>query len=348
MKNAYLTEIREGGMPIRVMDERMNPFAKLKVVLHAICGFQMPNYVTMKTRMVYEMLEAARAEGKLKGLKCIIEASSGATGLVIPMLARDAYFGIPDVEVVIVMNENVPDGKRLPIKYAGATVIKPVNELTTIGTARKLGGGGWSKDRWEASKDGWLNLDQYANPANPAAYRRYVAPQIIEKMQPHGFGLFVCPIGTGGTVVGLSEAFRRANKGIRIIGAMNVPGETIPGMRSAMQMSEISFPWEAACDRIIEVKELFAWIAALQIQDHTGMMMGISSGASYVATLMALRHYELHRKLDSLRSEADGCVHAMFVAHDGLRTYTANQVPMLDEYLAKNSGEMVWEQFWED
>lgn len=331
MKNAYLRPTAGWKVPVIPIDDAMNPFKDSGVRLFVLAG-QTTSYITIKAGMTYWMLEAAKRAGKLEGVKHIVVASSGATALSLAMLARDEHFGIPNVEVVAVIKKTVPDGKRLPVKFAGVRVMEPIGELSGIETARELG-----------RQEGWHCLDQYGDMSNPNAYRDHLAPHIISQMEPlGGLNLLVAGVGTGGTIVGLSEGLKRRWDKLHVVGAMCIAGQTIPGMRSEDQMSEIVIPWREAAGRFIKVESLHAYIAALQMQE-TGMMMGISAGATYVAALMILKQRLAEGTLDELRG-SDGSINALFVAHDGLRTYTANKLPEeVERYLEKDNQPKVWE-----
>ncbi len=331
MKNAYIETTADYNVPITRLDDALNPFKDEKVVIWVLCG-QKTDHVTLKAGMTYQMLDNAKRAGKLEGVQHVVVASSGATALSAAVLARDDRFGIPNTEIVAVIKNTVPDGKRLPVVYAGVNVIEPHLGLGGIETARVLG-----------RQEGWYCLDQYADMSNPNAYRDHLAPHIVRQMEPASLDLLVAGVGTGGTIIGLSEALRNTWKNIHIVGAMCVEKQTIPGLRSESQMTEIHLPCKQAAKEFIEVESFLAHISPLQIADQTGMMMGISAGATYVAMLMHLKQHKLAGTLDALRG-SDGNINAMFVAHDGLRTYTANRLPPeVEQFRKQKHQQMVWD-----
>jgi cysteine synthase len=347
MKNTYLPRFNDWPVPVELIAKELNPFADKGVRLWAVLGYRLP-YSTMKIYGVLGLLKAAKAAGKLKGVHTLVEATSGAFGLVLTHFARDEEFGIS--RVLLIMKKGVPAGKYFPPYYSGAEIREPDPGLSAIATARELGGGGYQSDgSWKSwkSKDGYLNLDQYGNPHATTLYRDIVAPKILEglaKNNASDFKMFVSPVGTGGTNTGLSEAFRKSQKDLRFIGAMCAPGESIPGMRSIADMKEINLPWHQVIDQIIEVKADPAWLAVLQISHYTGMLVGISSAATYIAALMALKQHEKAGTLESLRGE-NGFIDVPMIFHDGARPYIANEVAALEKFLGPNAP-MPWELLW--
>jgi len=342
MNNIYLRTKKSWQLPIVPINQNLNPFQKQNVQLWGVLGYRLP-YGTMKIFAVLSLLQHAKKLGKLKNVKRLIEATSGAYGLVLAQFAKDIDFNVP--EVVLVMNKDILPGKKLPPLYAGAIIMPPLEGLSTIATARKLGGGGWkSDDEWNMAEDGTFNLDQYGNIASTWLYRDWMSPKIAKQI-PQGFEILVSPVGTGGTIIGLSEYFRKKQPNVKIIGAMVAPGEKIPGGRSLADMKEINLPWRSALDEIVEVESIPAYLAALQFQRHTGMMIGITSGEAYIAALLTLRRYFQEGKIDSLRKRKGQTINVLIIFHDGFRPYGASELPIPNEYL-KASAPMPWELLW--
>src|SRR4029079_2420592 len=59
---------------------------------------------------------------------------------------------------------------------------------------------------------------QFSNEANPIAHEATTGPEILEQLSSGGISLdaFVAGVGTGGTVMGVGRALRRADSRIRI------------------------------------------------------------------------------------------------------------------------------------
>jgi cystathionine beta-synthase len=63
---------------------------------------------------------------------------------------------------------------------------------------------------------GAFYINQFNNPANPAAHERSTAPEIWEQME-HKVDAIVCGVGSGGTVTGLSRYFAKVSPATELI-----------------------------------------------------------------------------------------------------------------------------------
>jgi N-(2-amino-2-carboxyethyl)-L-glutamate synthase len=144
----------------------------------------------------------------------------------------------------------------------------------------------------------WLN--QYANPSNPAAHEQHTAPAVLK-----AFGLvdyLFLGVGTGGTLMGCVDYFRRRSPHTRII-AVDAVGSVnfgtgarvtrhIPGL-GASQTPEILDAH--APDEVILVPEWETVRECRWLARNTGMLAGGSTGT----VLAAVR-----RRAESIPSDA--------------------------------------------
>ncbi len=338
MRNFYLSEFEEWPLHVAKIGDDLNPFHDDKVELYAVVGYHMP-YETLKFLAVKGILEDALSRGMLENTKTLIEATSGAYGLVLAGLAKS--FGIKNV--ILVMKNDVPLGKKYPPYLAGARIIPPEEGLSPIGTARKLGGGGWKKSGWERGTNGWLNLDQYANPANTKLYEDWLTPKIIKNIP--NLSLIAAPVGTGGTIIGLSKAMRGTVKNTTILGVMCSPGNEIPGARDLNAMKEISLPWREAIDEKVEVETKISYLSSLQILWKTGLTPGASGGMAYAGVIKFLKEEKRqNRSLDRLRN-SEGKIVAAIIFHDSFRPYVADRFTVFlpEEWQKPSTAPLPWE-----
>jgi cysteine synthase len=162
-------------------------------------------------------------------------------------------------------------------------------------------------------------LDQYANPANKILYRDWCVGKILDKL--HNFNVIVSPIGTGGTVIGLTEGARVRLRSVMSVGVMCSPGNEIPGMRDISGMKEISLPWREAIDDCIEIDTKSAYLSALWLNWMMGVTSGPSGGASLAGTYSFIKKLKLAGNLDSIRDSRDGMIGIVIIIHDGWRPY---------------------------
>lgn len=338
MKNFYLNEFDEWPLHVAKIEDDLNPFHSDKVELYAIVGYHMP-YETLKFLAVMGILEEALSRGMLENTNTLVEATSGAYGLVLTSLSKS--FGIKNV--VLIMKNDVPLGKRYPPYLAGAKIIPPEDGLSPIATARKLGGGGWKRNGWERSKNGWLNLDQYANPSNTKLYEEWLAPKMIKEIP--GLSMISAPIGTGGTIIGLSKAFSGITKNMTVVGVMCSPGNEIPGARDLNGMKEISLPWREAIDERVEVETKVSYLSSLQILWKTGLTPGASGGMAYAGAIKFLsEEKKKDSSLNRLRNP-EGIVRVAIVFHDSFRPYVADRFTVFlpEEWQKPATAPLPWE-----
>ncbi len=60
-------------------------------------------------------------------------------------------------------------------------------------------------------------LQQFENPYNPQAHRDTTAVEILEDLG-EDIDYFVAGVGTGGTLTGVSEVFKRENSNFKVCG----------------------------------------------------------------------------------------------------------------------------------
>ncbi len=326
MKNFYLERFTDKYQkwPILVapVADELNPFKEDRIEMFAVLGYSMP-YETMKFLPALGLLQDAKEKGMLEKVTSVIDSTSGAFGLVLTELAPAEPFNVP--RVTLVMKEDVPLGKRYPPYLAGANIIPPLEGLSPIATARKLGGGGWKPNgEWKASPDGCLDLDQYANPANALLYRTWAVPKILEQIPD--INAAVVTIGTGGTVIGLGGGFKEQLGGeVTVVGAMCAPGYEIPGARDLVGMKEITLPWREAIDERVEVETKVSYLSSLHFMWRMGITPGASSGMTYAAALKFLKAEKEKGTLDRLRNKKSGKIRVVMVFHDNFRPYVADR-----------------------
>jgi cysteine synthase len=169
---------------------------------------------------------------------------------------------------------------------------------------------------------GHFSPGQYSNDANPAAYEKWMAPEIWEQMKDR-LTVFAVGLGTTGTMVGASRYFRRQSPAVSIVGIICRPDNAVPGVRTEARLKEIEFNWRSAANCIVEAgtKESFKYSLELC---RAGIMAGPSSGFALAGLLRYLRQKADDRVLDKLRNK-DGEVCAVFICGD-------TPLPYLDKY----------------
>ncbi len=158
---------------------------------------------SIKARIAKYMVEKAEGEGLLKPGDTIVEATSGNTGNALSMVAA-----VKGYKMLVVMPTGL-SGERIAISRAlGAEVLEVghfhVNEA--LEKARELG-----------RQDGYFNPAQFDNEWNVEENRTWLGPEILGQL-PEGVvpDALVMGVGTGGTLVGVGQAFREVNPNVRL------------------------------------------------------------------------------------------------------------------------------------
>ena len=155
-----------------------------------------------KDRPALAMVEAAEREGILEPGETIVEPTSGNTGIGLAMVGAASGY-----DVVLVMPASQSKERRQIMRAYGAEL-----ELVdgTISDARE-------RADELTERDGYIQMHQFENPANPDAHYRTTAVEILEQLdgrEPHAL---VAGVGTGGTISGIGKRLREEFPEIEII-----------------------------------------------------------------------------------------------------------------------------------
>jgi cysteine synthase A len=158
---------------------------------------------SIKARIAKYMVEKAEREGLLSPGDTIVEATSGNTGNALSMVAA-----VKGYKMLVVMPEGM-SGERLAISQAfGADVLLTghFHVNAALEKARELG-----------RQEGYFNPGQFENEWNVEENRVWLGPEILAQL-PEGTvpDALVMGVGTGGTLVGVGQAFRKVNPDVKL------------------------------------------------------------------------------------------------------------------------------------
>lgn len=327
-RSYYLKNWKSWTLPVIPVPEKLNPFKAENVDLSVVLTSHLP-YESVKFLTVLGLLEGAEKKGRLEDVHTLVEATSGNTGIVLAAMAKS--FSIPIVKLVVA--NDLPEGKRLPLVMTGARLIPPTEGLSAIGTARELG-------KWDG-RDGCLNLDQYSNLDGTVLHDTFTASRILDQVA-YPPTVFVAGVGTGGTLVGVSKHLHERRENITVVGVLLKQGNEIPGVRDLARMKEITLPWRESTDTIVEIESRPSYLAALWFNWVMGITPGPSSGFAYLGALKFLRIQKEMDLLDKLRDK-HGRIHVVILFPDGNRPYGDRFMANLpSDYLKESTAPMPW------
>ncbi|HHJ38239.1 MAG: cysteine synthase [Methylothermaceae bacteria B42] len=226
---------------------------------------------SVKDRPALSMIKHAEARGEIRPGDCLIEATSGNTGIALAMVAA-----IKGYRMILIMPESMSVERRAVMKAFGAEIIL-VSAEGGMEEARDLA------DEMEAQGKGKV-LNQFSNPDNPRAHYEGTGPEIWRDTQGT-ITHFVSSMGTTGTIMGTSMFLKEKNPGIQIVGVQPKEGAKIPGIRRWPEAYLPKIYDPARVDRILDVSQEEAEETTRLLASKEGIFAGISSGGAVAAAL---------------------------------------------------------------
>ncbi len=227
---------------------------------------------SVKDRAALNMIKSGLESGHIKTTDKLIEATSGNTGIALAMIA-----GVYGLDIELVMPENSTIERVQTMRAYGAKVTLTPADIGIEG----------ARDYAEAKvvNDGFILLNQFANPDNWKAHYKTTGPEIWR--DTHGSVThFVSSMGTTGTIMGTSTFLKEQNANIQIVGVQPTDGSKIPGIRKWPKAYLPKIFDAKKVDTVMEVSENDARTMARKLAKEEGIFSGMSSGG---ATTVALR-----------------------------------------------------------
>lgn len=233
---------------------------------------------SVKDRVGVALIEDAERRGALRPGMTIVEPTGGNTGIGLAFVAA-----IRGYRLILTMPETMSTERVALLRQFGAEVVLTPGILMgdAIARARQLNG------ETPAS----IMLDQFTNPANPEAHRRTTAVEIWDDTEG-AVDVFVCGVGTGGTITGVGEVLKGRKPSVRVVavepaGAAVLSGRPagkhlIPGIGVGFVPQVLN---RSILDEVIAVTDEDAFACARRLAREEGILAGVSSGAAIHAAL---------------------------------------------------------------
>ena len=234
---------------------------------------------SVKARIARYMIERAEREGLLHPGDTIVEASSGNTGNAMSMVAA-----VKGYRMLVVM----PDGmspERLAISRAFGAEVLTVGDFhvtEALARARELG-----------AQPGYFSPRQFDSEWNVDENREWLGPEVLAQL-PAGIvpDAVVAGVGTGGTLIGVGDAFRAVNPACSVVGVE--PNESCTlmcgeiGKHLIEGISDGFVPGIVArhrdlVDELVPVDSDASIAEMRRLAREHGLFVGPSSGANLVA-----------------------------------------------------------------
>lgn len=240
---------------------------------------------SIKDRAVLGMIEDKMKNKEINVGDTIVEATSGNTGIALSMIGR-----LKQLNVIIIMPESMTKERIDLMKAYGADVILTKDKLGMQGSIDK------ANELLNNNKD-YKCLNQFENTSNPKKHYKTTAKEIYKEVSD--IDIFVCGIGTGGTISGIGRYLKEVNSNIKVIG---VEPESSPlitkGYSNSHKIQGIGANFIPknldmnVIDEVITVSDENAINTIKMLGIKEGILLGISSGANVYAALELSKKYK--------------------------------------------------------
>jgi len=238
---------------------------------------------SIKDRIALAMIEEAEASGKLTPGGTIVEPTSGNTGIGLAMVAA-----VKGYKIILVMPDSMSiERRRLMLAY-GATF-----DLTPRANGMK-GAIARAEEIVAATPGSWMP-QQFDNPVNIDVHVNTTAREILADFADAPFDALITGVGTGGHITGCARVLKAQWPSLKVFAVEPELSPVISGgthsphpiqgigagfIPTNLDMSELDGTIQVAAD---DAKEM-----ARRAAREEGMLIGISSGASFAAVAKKL------------------------------------------------------------
>jgi cysteine synthase A len=172
---------------------------------------------SVKDRAARGMILAAEKRGEIRPGGLVVEATAGNTGIGLALVANARGY-----RTLIVIPETQSQEKKDMLRLCGADLVEvPAVPYSNPNNYQHIGRR-LAEQLRKNEPNGVLFADQWNNMDNRAAHYDSTGPEIWQETQGKVDG-FVCAIGTGGTIAGVSTYLREQNPDI-VIGVADPKG----------------------------------------------------------------------------------------------------------------------------
>lgn len=263
---------------------------------------------SIKARLAKYVIERAERDGLLRTGDTIVEASSGNTGNAMSMVAA-----VKGYRMLVVM-PNGMSSERTAISKAFGAEVRTIGDFhvnDALDLARRLG-----------DQPGYFAPQQFDNEWNVDENRDWLGQEVLRQL-PSGVtpDAVVNGVGTGGTIVGVGQAFRAANPACQVvalepdesctIGCGEVGKHLIEGIADGF-VPGIVARHRDEIDEVVAISSDLAVAEMHRIARDFGMFVGPSSGAHLVAARQ-LRERGYQNVVTFFCDEGEKYIHDHFV-----------------------------------
>lgn len=240
---------------------------------------------SVKDRAAWAIIKDAEERGTLRPGGTIVEGTAGNTGIGLALVARARGY-----RTVIVIPNTQSQEKKDILRISGAELREvpavPYRDPDNyVHVSERL-----AKELDESDPKGAIWAQQFDNIANRRGHYETTGPEIWDQTDGK-VDAFVCAVGTGGTLAGVSAALKERNKNIKIgladpmgaalfhfyrHGELKAEGSSIS---EGIGQGRITANLEGAeIDEPFQISDKEAIPIVFDLLEHEGICLGASSG----------------------------------------------------------------------
>ena len=239
---------------------------------------------SIKDRAVYYMVENLEKNGLLKKGDVLVEATSGNTGIAMSMIGS-----LKGYKVIIVMPETMSVERRTLMKAYGAELILTDGSLGMKGSIEKM-------NKLLSENSNYISLKQFDNEYNPLAHYETTGVEIYNQVKD--IDIFVCGVGTGGTISGVGKYLKEQNPNIKVV-AVEPEGSPVisKNKKGSHKIQGIGAGFipknynKNVVDEVMTITDEESYKGVRIMAQKEGILVGISSGANIYAALKLCEMY---------------------------------------------------------
>jgi S-sulfo-L-cysteine synthase (O-acetyl-L-serine-dependent) len=232
---------------------------------------------SVKDRPAFYMIKMAEESGELTKDKTIIEPTSGNTGISIAMIGA-----AKDYKVKLFMPECVSVERQLILQAFGAEVVLTPAKEAVDGAIRR------AHEALKAEPGKYFMPNQFDNPNNVLSHYETTGPEIYNQTKGR-VDVFVCAMGTTGTLIGTAKYLKEKIKGIKIVGVEPTVGHTIQGLKNMKESVIPGIYNPKVLDEKVTIEDGDAFEIARLLAVREGLFTGMSSGAAVAGALQVAK-----------------------------------------------------------
>ncbi len=246
---------------------------------------------SVKDRIGVSMIEEAEKRGDLKKGSIVVEPTSGNTGIGLAFVCA-----VKGYKLILTMPESMSQERKDLLKGFGAELVltpAPKGMSGAIDKAREIA----------AENPGSFLPMQFANKDNPKAHRTGTAEEIWRDTDGK-IDIFVCGVGTGGTITGVGSVLKERNPDVKIVAVEPSKSPVLSGGSPSphgIQGIGAGFVPEVlqteVIDEVFKVDDADALKVAHRLMVEEGILCGISAGAAAHAAIEIAKREENKDKL---------------------------------------------------